>query len=112
MINNFKLTGEIHNDIPTVCEAIEYAKALVDGFVEEATGKMNIKEHPNNTAADRRSKIHLILPNNTAVFVDMLELQNRMAQAKSCTDHLAWDEKRRFYGPLADRDDIFIGKYD
>lgn len=96
MINNFKLTGEIHADIPTVCEAIEYAKALVDGLVEEATGKMNIKEHPRNTA----------------VFVDMLELQNRMAQAKSCTDHLAWDEKRRSYGPLADRDYLFIGKHD
>lgn len=96
MINNFKLTGEIHADIPTVCEAIEYAKALVDGLVEEATGKMNIKEHPRNTA----------------VFVDMLELQNKMAQAKSCTDHLAWDEKRRFYGPLADRDYLFIGKHD
>ena len=96
MINNFKLTGEIHADIPTVCEAIEYAKALVDGLVEEATGKMNIKEHPRNTA----------------VFVDMLELQNKMAQAKSCADHLAWDEKRRFYGPLADRDYLFIGKHD
>ena len=96
IINNFKLTGEIHNDIPTVCEAIEYAKALVDGLVEEATGKMNIKEHPRNTA----------------VFVDMLELQKTVAQAKSCTDRLAWDEKRRFYGPLADRDYLFIGKYD
>ncbi len=96
MINNFKLTGEIHADIPTVCEAIEYAKALVDGLVEEATGKMNIKEHPRNTA----------------VFVDMLEMQKTMAQAKSCTDHLAWDEKRRFYGPLADRDYLFIGKHD
>ena len=96
MINNFKLTGEIHADIPTVCDAIEYAKALVDGLVEEAAGKMNIKEHPRNTA----------------VFVDMLELQNKMAQAKSCTDHLAWDEKRRFYGPLADRDYLFIGKHD
>lgn len=96
MINNFKLTGEIHDDIPTVCEAIEYAKALVDGLVEEATGKMNIKEYPRNTA----------------VFVDMLELQKTVVQAKSCTDRLAWDEKRRFYGPLAYRDDMFIGKYD
>lgn len=96
MINNFKLTGEIHADIPTVCEAIEYAKALVDGLVEEATGKMNIKEHPRNTA----------------VFVDMLELQKTMDKAKTCTDHLAWNEKRRFYGPLADRDYLFIGKHD
>jgi hypothetical protein len=57
---------------------------------------MNIKEHPRNTA----------------VFVDMFELKKTVAQAKSCADRLAWDEKRRFYGPLAERDDIFIGKYD
>lgn len=96
MINNFKLTGEIHSDIPTICEAIEYAKALVDGLVKEATGQMNIKEHPRNTA----------------VFVDLLELQKKLAQVKSDTDRLAWDEKRRFYGPLADRDYLLIGKYD
>ena len=96
MINNYKLTGEIHNDIPTVCEAIEYTKALIDGLVEEATGRMNIKEHPRNTA----------------VLVDMLELQKKMVQALACSDCLAWDEKRRFYGPLADREYLFIGKYD
>lgn len=96
MINNFKLTGEIHSDIPTVCEAIEYVKTLVDGLLEEATGKINIKENPTNTE----------------VFVDMLELQKAVVQAKSCTDRLAWDEKRRFYGPLAYRDYLFFGKYD
>lgn len=36
MVNNFKLTWEIHVDIPTVCKAIECAKTLVDGLVGEA----------------------------------------------------------------------------
>ena len=36
MLNNFKLTGTIHDDITTVCEAIEYTKSLIDGLVEES----------------------------------------------------------------------------
>ena len=96
MLNNFKLTGTIHDDITTVCEAIEYTKSLIDGLVEESTGKMNIKDNPQNTA----------------VFVDMLEAQSKAAQLKTCSDHLAWDEKKRFYGPLAYRDYLFTSKYD
>lgn len=91
MLNNFKLTGTIHYDIHTVCEAIEYTKSLIDGLVEESTGKMNIKDNPQNTS----------------VLVDMLEAQSKAAQLKTCSDHLAWDEKKRFYGHLAYRDYLF-----
>ena len=96
MLNNFKLTGTIHYDIPTVCEAIEYTKSLIDGLIEESTGKMNIKDNPHNTS----------------VFVDMLEAQSKAAQLKTCSDHLASDEKKRFYGHLAYRDYLFTSKYD
>lgn len=96
MLNNFKLTGTIHDDITTVCEAIEYTKSLIDGLVEESTGKMNIKDNPHNTS----------------VFVDMLEAQSKAAQLKACSDHLAWVEKKRFYGSLAYRDYLFTNKYD
>lgn len=37
----------------------------------------------------------------------MLEAQSKAAQLKACSDHLAWDEKKRFYGSLAYRDYLF-----
>ena len=46
-------------------------------------------------------------PKNTAVFADMLESQSKAAQLKTCSDHLAWDESKRFYEPLAHIDIIF-----
>ena len=84
----FKLTGNIYLDIETVRDAVGYTTSLINGLVEEATGQMNIKENPKNIA----------------VFVDMLELQTKIKQCESCAERLYWDEKRRVYGPLADKD--------
>ena len=37
---------------------------------------------------------------NIAVFVDMLDLQSLFTKATGVTEHLRWDEDKRFYGPL------------
>lgn len=84
----FKLTCNIHLDIETIRDAVGYTTSLINGLVEEATGQMNIKDKPKNIA----------------VFVDMLDLQTKIKQCETCVERLCWDEERRMYGPLADKD--------
>ena len=82
----FKLTGDIHDDILTVREATKYMAGLVDGLMKEAQVQ-NLKLN---------------------VYMQVMDLDKLMNQALSTTQMMCWRERERMYGPLAHRKEFFI----
>lgn len=77
-----KLTGDVHLDIDTVYDMVNYTESLVNGLVEEWQAQK--------------------LGMDTEYF-EILNLQEAMKTAVHDIDKVRnWREPKRFYGPLAD----------
>jgi hypothetical protein len=77
-----KITGDVHMDIDTVYDMVNYTESLVNGLVEEWQAQK--------------------LGMDTEYF-EILNLQEAMKTAVYDIDKVRnWREPKRFYGPLAD----------
>ena len=77
-----KITGNVHMDIDTVYDIVNYTESLVNGLVEEWQ--------------DQKLEI------NTE-YMELLDVQNAMKTAVQNMHKVRnWREPKRFYGPLAD----------
>ena len=81
----FKLTGNIHEDILTVREATKYMASLADELMKEGQAQ-NLK---------------------IDVYIHLMNLNSIMEKALNETKHMCWRERERMYGPLAHREDFF-----
>ena len=77
-----KITGNVHTDIDTVYDMVNYTESLVNGLVEEwQAQKLGI---------------------NTE-YMELLDVQNAMKTVVQNMHKVRnWREPKRFYGPLAD----------
>lgn len=77
-----KITGDVHQDIDTVYDMVNYTKALVDGLVKEwQAQKLGISTE----------------------YMEILNLQDSMSKAENDIYKVRnWREPKRFYGTLAD----------
>ena len=77
-----KITGDVHMDIDTVYDMVNYTESLVNGLVEEWQAQ--------NLGVDTE-------------YMELLNLQEAMKTAVHDIDKVRnWREPKRFYGPLAD----------
>ena len=82
----FKLTGDVHEDILTVREATKYMASLTEGLMKEAQAQnLDIK-----------------------VYLHIMDLNTKLEQALSESQRMCWRERERMYGPLAHRREFFI----
>lgn len=76
-----KITGDVHIDIDTVYDMVNYTESLVNGLVEEWQAQ--------NLEVD-------------AEYMELLDTQNAMKIAvQNMYKIRSWREPKRFYGPLA-----------
>ena len=76
-----KITGDVHIDIDTVYDMVNYTESLVNGLVEEWQAQ--------NLGVD-------------AEYMELLDTQNAMKIAvQNMYKIKSWRERKRFYGPLA-----------
>lgn len=87
-IYKLKLTGNIHEDIDRVYDAVGYTEALVDGLVQEEMAQNN----------EERKRVGL--------FIHLLDLQMLMKKAATRVTKIRHDEEKFMYGPMADRKDL------
>ena len=77
-----KITGDVHMDIDTVYDMVNYTESLVNGLVEEWQAQ--------NLGVDTE-------------YMELLNLQEAMKTAVHDIHKVRnWREPKRFYGPLAD----------
>ena len=77
-----KITGDVHQDIDTVYDMVNYTKALVDGLVAEWQAQ--------NLGISKE-------------YMEILNLQDSMSKAEQDIYKVRnWREPYRFFGPLAD----------
>ena len=84
----YKLTGNIHDDIDTVFDAVEYVEGLVNGLAME--------EIAQNNENHRRMPIYL----------EMVSVQQAMHKAAGHSERMRREEERYMYGTLAGRKDM------
>ena len=79
---DFKLTGDIHNDIDVVYDAVNYVQSLVSCLQEEWEGqKLGISTE----------------------YLEILDVTKSMKGAANSIDKVRnWHEPKRFYGTLAE----------
>ena len=80
-----KLTGNIHEDIDKVYEAVNYTESLVQGLMKEETAQNN----------ENRKR--------TGLFIELMDLQTLMEQAVNKVARIRKEEQKYMYGPLAGR---------
>ena len=81
-MNTHKITGNVHMDIDTVYDMVNYTESLVNGLVEEWQAQ--------NLGVDTE-------------YMELINLQEAMKTAVHDIDKVRnWREPKRFYGPLAD----------
>lgn len=83
-----KLTGNIHDDVDKVYDAVGYVEALVDGLMEEEISQNNKNQK------------------RTALFIELMELQKLMKQAMTKVTRVRHEEEKYTFGPLAGRNDL------
>ena len=77
-----KITGNVHMDIDTVYDMVNYTESLVNGLVEEWVAQ--------SLGIDTE-------------YIELLDVQNAMKTAVQNMHKVRnWREPKRFYGPLAD----------
>ncbi len=77
-----KLTGDVHKDIDSVYDSINYTESLVDGLVKEWQAQK--------------------LGMDTEYFEILNVLESMREAAHSIHKVRNWREPKRFHGPLAD----------
>lgn len=85
---NIKLTGNIHEDIDKVNDAVQYVQALSEGLFDEEIAQNN------------ENKDHF------AVFSHIMDLKECMKKAVNIMQRMKWAEDRYWLGPFADRKDM------
>ena len=85
---DIKLTGNIHEDIDKVNDAVQYVQALSEGLFDEEIAKNN------------KNKDHF------AVFSHIMDLKECMKKAVNIMQRMKWAEDHYWLGPFADRKDM------
>ena len=80
-----KLTGDVHDDIDKVYDAVNYTESLVQGLMKEEIAQ-------NNKNKKR-----------TSLFIELMDLQTLMEQAVNKVSRIRKEEQKYMYGPLAGR---------
>lgn len=80
-----KLTGNVHEDIDKVYDAVNYTESLVQGLMKEEIAQ-------NNKNRKR-----------TGLFIELMDLQTLMEQAVNKVARIRNEEQKYQYGPLAGR---------
>lgn len=85
---NEKLTGNIHEDIQTVYNAIDYVESLADGLIQEEIAQNN----------DNRKRM--------PIYLEMLSMHDNLRKALEYANKTKNAEERYMLGPLAGRKDM------
>lgn len=85
---NEKLTGNIHEDIQTVYNAIDYVESLVNGLIQEEIAQNN----------DNRKRM--------PIYLEMLSMHDSLRKALEYANKTKNAEERYMFGPLARRKDM------
>ena len=85
---DFKLTGNIHEDVDTLYDAVEYIAGMADTLVME-----EIAQHDGEKG-------------RMALYLEMLSVRKALNGAAEHANRMRREERKCTYGPLAGREDM------